>query len=98
MKKLRSTFLFAALGLMTLTACGEKSTKGNWTQEEKDIAAKEINSERASIESMLGESTDAYLDCYLDKVMNSYDNFASADSDLPGCEKLAQECATEIMQ
>ena len=45
---------------------------------------------------MLGDQTDAYLDCYLEKIENNYDNFDAANSDEPGCTELAQECMSEL--
>lgn len=73
------------------------SEKGNWTDAEKERAMAEIASARADLEAFLGENTDTYVNCYLEKVMNEYANFDAANIDEPGCTKLATECMEEIM-
>ena len=45
----------------------------------------------------LGDKTDDFVNCYLEKVEGNYDSFTEADSDLSGCEDLAKECATDMM-
>ncbi len=73
------------------------SEKGNWTDAEKELAMKEVAGVRDQIEGLLGENTDAYIDCYLEKVENAYPNFATANSDQPGCTTLAQECMEDLI-
>jgi hypothetical protein len=88
LKKLimKKTFVIAGCVLL-LTACGQISVKGAWSKEDKDRANAEI------------KKVDADLDILGDKKLeNNYDDFKSADSDEKGCEKLAVECATELMQ
>ena len=97
MKKMRLGLVFAAAGLMFLASCGETSSKGNWNQADKDLANDAVEEVRADMEAILGDKTDDFVNCYLEKVEDNYDNFTEADSDLSGCENLAKECATEMM-
>jgi len=88
--------VFAAAGMMLLASCGEVSSKGSWSQEDKDRADLEVASMRSQVEASMGDKTDAYLDCYLEKVEKAYDNFDEANGDLDGCTELATECLEEI--
>jgi hypothetical protein len=85
------------VSILLLTACGQTSKKGAWNKEDKDRANKEIKKVEADL-SILGDKKQAYIDCYLEKLENNYDNFSAADTDEKGCEKLAIDCATELMQ
>ncbi len=93
---MKKTFVIAGCVLL-LTACGQISVKGAWSKEDKDRANAEIKKVDADLD-ILGDKKQAYIDCYLEKLENNYDDFKSADSDEKGCEKLAVECATELMQ
>lgn len=93
---MKKTFIaIAALSLLVLTACGG-SSKGNWNEEDKNKAQTEVDKVRGDIEGMLGDKTDAYLDCYLEKIEENYNNFDEANADEPGCTELAQGCMEEI--
>lgn len=95
---MKKTFIaIAALSLLVLTACGG-SKKGEWNDEDKNKAQTEVDKVRGDIEGMLGDKTQAYLDCYLEKIEDNYDNFDAANADEPGCTELAQQCMTEISQ
>lgn len=86
----------ALVATTMLVSCGEVSEKGNWNEEDKkkaDDAIAEIDGELDAF----GDKKQEFIDCYLEKVEANYDNFASADSDLSGCEKLAEECVNEVM-
>ncbi|MDB4516076.1 hypothetical protein N9089_00605 [Crocinitomicaceae bacterium] len=95
---MKKTFIaIAALSLFVLTACGG-SSKGNWTDEDKEKAKAEMNSERATLESVIGaEKTDQFIDCVVEKIEQEYDGFESADSDEAGIEKIAEECMKDLM-
>ena len=96
MKKFKLSLVFAAVGMMLLASCGEVSSKGNWTQENKDKADTEVATMRSQVETMMGDKTDAYLDCYLEKVEANYANFDEANGDMDGCTKLATECMEDM--
>jgi hypothetical protein len=83
--------------ILLLTACGQTSKKGAWNKEDKDKANQEIKKVDADL-SILGDKKQAYVDCYLEKLENNYDNFTAADSDEKGCAKLAVDCVTELMK
>ena len=95
---MKKTFIvLASLSLIVLTSCGG-SSKGNWTDEDKEKARSEMNKERAQMDALIGkEKTDAFIDCAVEKVEDQYDNFESADTDRDGIEKIAEECLKEIM-
>ena len=94
---MKTTFLsLTALSLLILTSCGG-STKGAWNDENKNKAQKEVERVRGDIEGLLGENTDAYLDCYLEKIEDNYNNFDEANDDGPGCTAFAQECMSEML-
>lgn len=93
---MKKIILSAALAVAVLTSCGGVSEKGNWNEEDKkkaDDAIAEIDSELDAF----GDAKQEFIDCYLDKVEANYASFAEADADLSGCEKLATECAEDVM-
>lgn len=74
----------------------EVSSVGNWStadKEKADAAIAAIDAELAAF----GDKKQDFIDCYLEKVENTYSNFTDADSDLEGCSSLAESCATEVM-
>lgn len=74
-----------------------KYGKGNWSEEDKTKANDAVDKVKADLEVILGDQAQGYIDCYLEKVENEYDSFASADSDKEGCEQLAKECMQDLM-
>lgn len=93
---MRKVILSAVVAAALLTSCGGGSTKGNWSEADKakaDAAVAEIDSDL----DVFGDKKQDFIDCYLEKVEDNYDNFAAADSDLDGCSKLAEDCAKEVM-
>lgn len=108
--KIGLVFTLALVSTMTLTSCGSeaadaakteeegpKSVKGKWLDAEKEQAQAEVDKVRGQVEELLGENTDAYIECYLEKVEDAYPDFQTANSDQPGCTKLAQECMEGLM-
>lgn len=94
---MKKTFIaVAALALFVLASCGG-SSKGNWSEDDKAKAQEAVEEVKADLEVMLGEKAEDYINCYLEKVENEYDNFEAADSDREGCEKLAKECMEDLM-
>lgn len=81
--------------LVLFTAC-ETSQKGAWSEEDKAMAQAEMDKIEGELDE-LGELKQPYIDCYLEKVEANFSSFYAADSDVEGCEKLAEECANEIM-
>lgn len=84
------------IALIGMTACGPKSVKGKWTDDDKQRFNDEIKKVEAQLES-LGEHKKAFIDCYFEKIEKNYDNFDQANTDKPGCEKLSMDCAKDIM-
>lgn len=95
---MKKTFIvLASLSLFVLASCGG-STKGNWSDDDKERAREELNSERDQMEVLIGkEKTDAFIDCAMEKIEANYENFEAADSDIPGMEKIGEECMTELL-
>jgi len=93
MKKL----FFLALAVAILGSC-MVSKKGKWTNSEKEKARKELSKVDAEIRETLGEQTDDFFDCYMEKIMNNYANFKEANEDFEGCENLALECAEAVLK
>lgn len=75
---------------------GEPSTRGNWSKADKKKAKAAVALVKKDIEEALGKQSKAYVKCYLQKVENAYPNFAAADSDEPGCTKLAEQCISQL--
>lgn len=75
------------------TSCNE-SSYGNWSEKDKDsfrsdmLTVKELNE--------FSESKSEFIECYLKKCESNYSSYASANTDVEGCTRLAIECGEEI--
>ena len=92
MKYLSILTIASALFLLSCAA----SNKGDWSYKDKRLAKKEIAKVKGELKEVLGSLTDKYIDCYLEKVINHYPNFYTADRDTEGCTRLAKQCMQEI--
>ena len=75
----------------------KKSMKGAWNKE--DIA--KFNSEMQSIQkdlNKLGTFKEAFLKCYFQAIQNTFHSFNDAISNSATCQKLATDCANEIIK
>lgn len=75
-----------------LISCGEQSSRGNWTDDDKRAARAELEGIRGSIQSSVGNNSELFIDCYLETLENNYRNFEEASNDFDGRAKLAIEC------
>lgn len=79
-----------------LISCSS-SKIGNWSKKDLKKAQTEINSVLDELIESFGEANAAlFVKCYLEKIENTFPDFASANSDFAGCEKLATECAQNL--
>ncbi|NCA22962.1 MAG: hypothetical protein EBS86_17780 [Crocinitomicaceae bacterium] len=88
--------IFLMVSAVVLLAACNGSKKGAWSEDDKKLANEEIKKAGSSLDA-LGDKKDAYVDCYLEKLEDNYENFDAANSDQKGCEKHAMDCATEII-
>ena len=75
----------------------KKSEKGAWNKE--DIA--KFNSEMQSIQAdldKLGPLKEDFLKCYFQTIQNTFHSFNDAISNSTTCQKLATDCANEIIK
>ena len=77
-----------------LVACNG-SKKGAWSDDDKKRANEEIKKVESKLD-ILGDKKQGYIDCYLDKLENNYENFDAANKDAKGCEKHAMDCLNDI--
>ena len=89
--------IFFVLAVAILGSCMVPK-KGKWTNSEKEKARKELSKVDAEIRETLGEQTDDFFDCYMEKIMSNYANFKEANEDFEGCENLALECAEAVLK
>ncbi len=88
--------VFLAVAAIAFLASCNSSKKGAWSQEDKDKANAEIKKVESSLDA-LGDKKQQYIDCYLGKIEDNYNNFDEANKDQKGCEKLAMDCANEVI-
>lgn len=91
MKKL---ILFVATAAL-IVSCNS-SKKGAWSDEDKKKANDEMKKVGSSLD-MLGDKKQVFIDCYLEKIEDNYDNFEAANKDQKGCEKQATSCMQEVI-
>lgn len=73
-----------------------ESKKGAWTDKDHKKMRDEIAKVESDLEA-LGEYKQEFIDCYTERVENSYESFDIANVDEEGCKNLAMECANGIM-
>ncbi len=78
----------------SIFSCGSK--KGSWTNEDKQKAIDFIKQSEGSLE-FLGSSKQQFIDCYLEKVEKTYENFQDSKSDSKGSDSLTASCFVEIL-
>jgi hypothetical protein len=74
-----------------------KSEKGNWSDEDIEKFHGEIDGVKADLQAMLGDNTDAFVECYLQGAVDNYENFDAANSDQAGMQELATACMQDMM-
>lgn len=90
---MKFAYLFFVLILLSCST----SKVGDWSRKDLRKAEHEINGVFDELVESFGEVKAAlFVDCYLEKIENTFQDFASANSDYAGCEKLATECAENL--
>lgn len=69
-----------------------ESSVGSWTMEDIQSGASVVFEFRQDLLDLYGENAYLIIDCYLIGAINSYDNFAEANTDIEGCTLLLSEC------
>lgn len=95
-KSILTVFIFTMFLASCATSAGV-SKKGNWSAEDKKKAQAEIAEVDSDLD-VFGDKKQDFIDCYLEKIENNYKDFKTADSDLDGCTKHAEQCAKEVMK
>ncbi len=90
-KKLFFFILFSA----ALISCNTQSKKGAWSKADKVLFYKEM--ENTKDLDNLGEDKTKWIDCYYEKSQKEFASFEEANNNLEGCKKLAEICATEVI-
>ena len=91
MKTLILVFSFAIF----LSSCSG-SKKGAWSENDKKKARNFIRQSEGSLD-FLGNNKEQFVECYLEKVENTYENFDDANADTKGCDNLTANCLGEIL-
>ena len=82
-----------SLTVVLLNSCGEKSTIGHWTENDKQAARSELEEIRKLINTSMGSESDQFINCYMETLERSYANFEDASNDYDGRARLAVDCA-----
>jgi hypothetical protein len=91
---MKKIFYTIAVAAMIVSCSGSK--KGAWSEDDKKKANDEMKKIGTSLD-MLGEKKQVFIDCYLEKIEDNYDNFDAANKDEKGCAKHASTCMQEII-
>jgi len=89
-------FLAGALILSSMfffSNCGPSSVKGKWTDSDKKAMREGI--EKQDLSNM-GENKEAYIDCCISNLENSYENIDEAGKDAEGVATISGECAQQF--
>jgi hypothetical protein len=87
--------IFISTFTLLLVSCNG-SKKGAWSAEDKQKASNGIKESEGSLE-FLGSNKQQFIDCYLEKVESTYENFDEANVDPKGCDDLTVSCLKEVL-
>ena len=87
--------IFISTFTWLLVSCNG-SKKGVWSAEDKQKASNGIKESEGSLE-FLGSNKQQFIDCYLEKVESTYENFDEATADSKGTDSLTASCFVEIL-
>lgn len=94
---LSAVFLAVSICFFSEISFSQTSSKGNWTDLDKEKARNEMEKARADIDEFIGsENTDFIISCVLDKVELQYNNFDEADIDQDGIQMITAECLQQV--
>jgi hypothetical protein len=68
---------FVLITTLTLVACGAKSTKGKWNDDDRKEALTDVKEFSSALETV-GSAKDQCYDCYIDSLEKIYDNYDAA--------------------
>jgi len=89
---------FILLGsLAFLTACNY-STKGNWSESDREKAAKALEKFNVHVEEFGEEVKLNYVDCFVGKLENKYENFEEAQKDEFGMQMASSDCLKYVVR
>ena len=91
---MKKIILLSTSALLLVSCNGSK--KGAWTQEDKTKARNYIKQSEGPLD-FLGNNKEQFVQCYLEKVENTYENFDDANADTKGCDNLTANCLGEIL-
>lgn len=89
-------YIFYSIAVSAMLVSCSGSKKGAWSDDDKKKANDEMKKVESSLD-ILGDKKQQFIDCYLDKIEDNYDNFDAANKDEKGCSKLATDCMKEAM-
>ena len=91
---MKNKIFISTLTLLLLSCNGSK--KGAWSLEDKKKASNGIKESEGSLE-FLGSNKQQFIDCYLEKVESTYENFDEAHVDSKGCDDLTASCLEAVL-
>ena len=90
-------YILSFIFLSVHVAVAQESKQGHWTDTDKMLALQELDVMRNDVESYLGEEkTNALFVCLIEKMENSYANYAVSSDDSTTTNKMIQECMVAI--
>lgn len=90
-------YTFSFLLLSADIAVAQESEQGHWTDTDKMLALQELEVMRNDVESYLGEEkTNALFVCLIEKMEQSYANYAVSSDDSTTTNTMIQECMVVI--
>jgi len=97
---MRKLVLSAACISLLLMSCNE-SSKGNWNEEDKGKARKDImegmnSGDESNVFSM--KAKNKLCDCAIEKIEKHYDNFIQANSDKDGLSNVIEPCMKFLLE
>lgn len=89
--------VLVSLTLVALIASCATSKTGDWSKRDIQKVRKEIQLVESDLRATLASDTDAFIECYIQRIIETFPNFEAANSDEAGCSKLAEECVYEVL-
>lgn len=81
---------------LAATSC-VSSKVGEWSKKDRRKADKAVNESYQELVGIFGEAKAIeFIECYIDKIENTYSSYQEADEDYEGCSLLAKACAETL--
>lgn len=76
----------------------DKQNQSGWRHEDRLKAIQEMEAIRADLEAVMGDKTDAYIECYLSSLEAEFPDLESINNDPDKVVEISTRCAESVIE